>query len=215
MSSLFEITTSYIHLGQLCHNVHHYFAKEGAGTAGEVIAGFSVEVLIPLINTQVTDVEWIGAEAKSLDNVNDVQAVAFNNVYGARSGESLASHNAFGVKLPNYSENVRAGGKRIGGVSEFAAQGNGAENQFFTDYMIPLLDALASTFEFGNDTFVPVIISPESATSWIISQIVTAVFNGITTQNSRKPYKGWGGRRFCWLRYDVVASVCGGQCFRW
>lgn len=103
-------------LGQSCINIWHYASVTGSPVASDLGVAF-INGVIPAISAiQSSDTTLTDLEIVNIANGADFYVNAFS-VGGVRGGNTASPFNAWGFILHPGNINVKAGGKRIAGVS--------------------------------------------------------------------------------------------------
>lgn len=187
---LLEVRLKTTLLGQVCENVFHYqsVTTEDA-IVGNMATAFSLDV-----------VPQIKAILNGGVNFNEVYVINLSNagysyalpLAGTGSigtiGTCMPKFNAFGFRFFTGDSTVKRGFKRFAGVDE-SVSSSGVYSGTINTQINNLIAAMTDTISDAGIDFVPIVWRrPNSAAdpSERLVPIITAVFSGLTTQNSRK-----------------------------
>jgi len=196
---LIQIIDQQSYLGQTVLNVYYYRYFLVAPSVGayleEVLTNFEEDILPPIRAIQSSLLVHEVLEARNLSNGLDI-ATSNPDLAGTRTGttdSSMASFMSYGFQLVRESLATRNGYKRFAGLLEPDLQGN------ISTIAPALLDAvevaLAGQIFLGAvEAFSPVIyrrsVPPPVGTTYTYSEVGSAVYKGVGTQNTRKPGRG-------------------------
>lgn len=205
MASIYEVKLTTETLGQGMLNRFYYLAEGALENPQSVGEFFALQVLPYIMNIMGDGAAFKRASVTNVLNANDT-AVAHGNIPGTIPGEEIASFFAQGFTLYPASGNFRAGAKRFGGASE-----TGIVDNVPSSGLQALLDlvggAIATALVIDAGTYIrPGLAREIDPTSWLFSQLLSAVFTRFTTQDTRKDYRG-GGPVPLWLGgYDMMVN---------
>ena len=148
-----------------------------------------VDGMLPL---QVDTLEHVTIEIKNLSNGVDVFTKSVNvfGALGAPLADCLPSYMALSWRLIRDSLVTRNGSKRIAGLQENMVEGNTfVGNMTDVDGFTSALESPlhAGILEVAFPIIVKRPIVVPSGTSYVYSSVSSVLFNGLSTQNTRKP----------------------------
>lgn len=193
---LIRVVDTQTYLGQTVLNVYYYIVTAALGIVGDALgimdSSWESTVLTPVVAIQSDHLSHVNREWRNLTNGVDI----FNNDTvvdgGNTGGDDLNSFTSVGFLLRRSNLTTRNGYKRFSGLKE----GNVSGNTFTisSSFISAIESGLASPLTDGIAELArPVIVKrpiPEPAVSVVHSDVLSASFRGIGTQNSRKPGRG-------------------------
>jgi hypothetical protein len=198
VGNIIQIIDTQTYLGQEVLNVYHYRCTAVSPTPtdpyGNLLDMFDADVVENVAEIQMSNLLHVSREARNLSNGLDF-AINSSVIPGGMSTDTHQELNSFtsaGFLLQRSSLATRNGYKRVGGLSETDVVGNDWVGETTRLDDIEGAFAMTITAELGV-TFQPIILKAGSdplTTDPIYSNIATASFRGIGTQNSRKPGRG-------------------------
>lgn len=198
VGNIIQIIDTQTYLGQEVLNVYHYRCTAVSPTPtdpyGNLLDMFDVDVVENVAEIQMSNLLHVSREARNLSNGLDF-AINSSVIPGGMSTDTHQELNSFtsaGFLLQRSSLATRNGYKRVGGLSETDVVGNDWVGETTRLDDIEGAFAMTITAELGV-TFQPIILKAGSdplTEDPIYSNVATASFRGIGTQNSRKPGRG-------------------------
>jgi hypothetical protein len=175
--------------GEMMENRFFYELIAGVGSFVSLFNAITDEILPPMKAVQADDLTHVQMVIVNLDDVTDFGTIATGGV-GARAGDPLPPHDAWGFTFFPDSRAMSPGGKRVAGPIEAdVANGQAA------GVAPPLLDTLAlAFFDDIPDISGTAVFSPRLhrfATTTPVAPAVTVgirsvLYRRVTTQSSRK-----------------------------
>jgi len=192
--------------GQGAINRFYYLATGALETALDV-ADFAAQALIPrMANVMSADALVKGIAVRNVMDAADSVRVT-GDIPGSRVSDGFSAFNAWSLQLHPSSGSFRKGGKRVQGVAETNI-GDGEPTSGILPLLTDLADAFAWYLVIDSTTAIrPGMARELTPTSWLFSQLLGAGFNYLSTQNSRKPYKGGGPITNLGVTFNGVTEI--------
>lgn len=198
VGNIVQIIDTQTYLGQEVLNVYHYRCTEVSPTPtdpyGNLLDMFDVDVVENVAEIQMSNLLHVSREVRNLSNGLDfaINSAVIPGGMSTDTHQELNSFTSAGFLLQRSSLATRNGYKRVGGLSETDVVGNDWVGE--TTRLDDIEGALSMviTAELGV-TFQPIILKAGSdplVEDPIYSNVSSASFRGIGTQNSRKPGRG-------------------------
>lgn len=191
MAKIYQLNMLSELLGQGTLNRFFYLALGGLEDPA-VVAYFFIDSVLPhILNVMSEDTAVKRLKIFNVLDAND--AIEVNGTLpGIRTSDTTSSFNAHGFQMIPSSNLFRRGGKRFPGVPDdmyvLGVPASGALT-VLENCKEALWDAWVID---DNNKLVPCLAREQSATSWLVSQLIGAAFNFGTTQVTRKSYRGGG-----------------------
>lgn len=189
---VYEIAVEARFKGQQCVNRFHYYEETlGSPNYNTLHTAFINDVLVDILTIQSQNYVMRELRITPLFGT-DLGLVGANIQTGGQSSPAdLPPFMAWKFKLLHGDRRVRPGQKRFAGVTEGAVDDE-TYNSSLATAVSALSVSLAQTLTDGSLNFVPVIVHypSDKYPSIILAQVVSAIFTGWTTQNSRKAGRG-------------------------
>lgn len=194
-SDLIQLTDRQTYLGQECLNVYFYRAPSGYSGDGTeylpLLESFRDDILPAIAEIQAPGLEHYELVIRNLSNGLDEIAlpVAVPGSY-IETGTStfLPPFMANSFQLNRVSLATRNGRKRYAGVTEgMISNGISILSSVLTDAVNVVL--VQSILDGDDVPFVPIIVKrpiPAPGGVYVYSQVGSATYKGVSTQNSRK-----------------------------
>lgn len=190
MAEIYKLVHSMKFLGQECQNRYNYVTLGSEGNAKE-LAELWAEFFAPAVaQVQVTTVQHVSVEVDCLTQPDDAHVVYFTDLTGVRNGQGMPPHDAYGLTFPVQTSATRSGAKRIVGISELDTN-DGTIDSVWKSILDGIAQVLASYIAGAIEEYLPIILR-DLGNSWGLNAITDGTFKRITTQNTRKFYKGGG-----------------------
>lgn len=190
---LYEIRLRQTFLGQNIVNMFYYRDTNTGDiiSLDQINATFLSDVVNEVVEIQHASVEGIDIRVRKVGGTNE-NVLPILLIDGIRPGEPLNSFSAYGFRLVRNNIDVRNGSKRFTGVSEDDVSGNtpgGIVESIAEEVALALESDLVLN---SGATLAPVIFSRGSFEDpdWKGTNVVGAVFTGLTSQVSRKASPG-------------------------
>jgi len=170
---------------------------------------------IPALNMAVGFMDTVGTGLKAIQNQEFSQvAVACTEVLagandalltvvdgdGNQSGDGRASYDSYSFYMKPTGPIIKRGGKRIAGVAETRADDDVANADWDDDLALFATMLASGILLDGSIAIIPAIVR-KTATSWIISQVFTALYRQLSTCRSRLLSRSGGGTGLQSLAY--------------
>jgi len=211
MARLFKLTDVQSFGNQEVMNRYFYYNPDSDVTSESVANVWAGFVLPNVLATQSNHLSHTHIAVEELVTGSDKHVLNLSGVSGGQGGDYLNPFMAYGFSLFPKSGNFRAGGKRYAGVTEDEIS-DGVPTASFQI----LLDLLAA--DLNNDlivntsleTVTPVLARWDGKQNlWTVTPVLQSAFVRMTTQNSRKPYKGGGSFSFASMNTPIAGDVNG------
>lgn len=173
--------------GQQVLNTYHFEQTGGADGAGELAAGFILDLLPSIKAIQSEDVLHVKLEAENLGDPGDFDLIGLANSPGSIALPAISSFTAHSFLLARASKITRNGHKRYAGPVETSYDAGQPVPSFIT-----LANTLATALEtevtgpLGSTWELRIYRAPFDGQPAIINNISGVAFQGLTTQNTRK-----------------------------
>lgn len=193
---LIRIVDTQTYLGETVLNVYFYIITALIGIEGDYLgaihASWETNVLDHVVDAQSPNLSHVNRELRNLTNGVDISNFDEVVVGTDGTGDDLNSFTSLGFILRRSSLVTRNGYKRYAGLKEARVVGNTVVGltaiipAIESGLSTPLTDGIAELAR-------PVIVKrpiPEPAVSVVHSDVLSAQFRGLGTQNTRKPGRG-------------------------
>lgn len=187
---LLEVRLKSTFLGQDCENVFHYQSTTTEDAiVGNMATAFALDVVpqIVAISNYNVDFKEIYVLNRSNAGYSYTLPLTSNGSIGTYAS-AMPRYNAYSFRFYTGDPDVRRGYKRFAGTDE-STNTSGVYSGTINTQINALITAMTDTITDGGIDFVPIVWRrPNSAAdpSERLVPILTCVFQGLTTQNSRK-----------------------------
>lgn len=192
MTGIFSLKDVQSLLGQGLLNVYGYIGAGDDANAVNLANAFISFILPTLTPVQSNALAHIAVNVVNFLVADDSTTVNLSGFNGQRAGDPVSSFNTWSLTAVPWLAGVKAGGKRIAGVSETDTNQGQA-----TPTLQALLELFAGTYATpftinGLDaTYWPALLRVENG-QVVATPIATASYKRMSTQNTRKDYIGGG-----------------------
>lgn len=195
IGDVYELKLSGNTLGQTVLNIFYYEMTVGSGGgASELGLTFYGNVVLSLLPIVSSDTTYTDIEIRNLANGQDFYVNNFS-VNGTRGGTSATSFVAWGFRLNPVNVNFRAGGKRIGSVSNVDINDNAPVSGILSALNTVAADFGKALIQSGN-TYRPrikhqlPIIDTNAPIEYDYINVGSAEFARVTSQRTRMAGRG-------------------------
>lgn len=193
---LLQIITNQLYLDQDLMNVYYYRYSSTPTLDNTIYSELADDFQSIIVDgarpLQNDTLEYISIEIKNLSNGVDVftKPLGIFGLVAAPLAACLPSFMALNWQLVRDSLVTRNGSKRLAGLSDGQAEGNTfvgniSDADDFTSALESPLHAGIIEVAFPVIVKRPIVVPV--GTSYVYSSVASAIFKGLSTQNSRKP----------------------------
>lgn len=169
----------------LINRYFYYNNDETEVSALSVAQAFASSVLPLILGVQGGVMTHPYIFAADVYNPANSAALALTNAVGQRSGDEQPSFGQFSFTCHTIGNALKAGGKRIAGLTDDTVSGN-SPTGFVATELANLAEGLSVPIQVGAAILQYVIAKQTGPAQWLLASVISAIYRAISTQDSRK-----------------------------